>query len=106
MDATDRIRDQIRSHPVFIYMKGTPQFPMCGFSSRTVQAIKEIGADFGYVDVLREPEIRAALPRFSDWPTFPQVFVDGEFVGGCDITLELAASGELRRLVESVVARP
>ena len=100
MDVLDRIRGIVESHPVVLFMKGTPQFPMCGFSSRTVQALAEAGAT-GYfpVNVLEDPEIRASLPRYSDWPTFPQLFINGELIGGCDITVELAESGELARLV-------
>jgi monothiol glutaredoxin len=81
-------------------MKGTVQYPMCGFSSRAVQALQAAGADHLHtVNVLDEPEIRANLPRYSDWPTFPQLFIHGELIGGCDITVELAESGELARLV-------
>ncbi len=96
----ERIRAEIEGHPIVLFMKGTAQFPMCGFSSRTVQALSAAGAtDLHTVNVLEEPEIRANLPRFSDWPTFPQLFVNGELIGGCDITVELAESGELARLV-------
>ena len=81
-------------------MKGTPQFPMCGFSSRAVQVLKAAGATALHtVNVLEEPEIRANLPRYSDWPTFPQLFINGELIGGCDITLELHESGELARMI-------
>ncbi len=96
----ERIRAEIEGHPIVLFMKGTPQFPMCGFSSRAVQALKAAGAtDLHAVNVLEEPEIRANLPRYSDWPTFPQLFINGELIGGCDITVELAESGELARLV-------
>jgi monothiol glutaredoxin len=81
-------------------MKGTPQFPMCGFSSKAVQALKSAGATgFRSVNVLEDPEIRASLPRYSDWPTFPKLFINGELIGGCDITVELHESGELGRMV-------
>ncbi len=83
-------------------MKGTPQFPMCGFSSRVVQALKAVGAEFGSVNVLEDPEVRASLPRYSDWPTFPQLFINGELIGGCDITLELYEKGELAQMVAEV----
>ena len=100
MNATlDRIRAEVESHPVVLFMKGTPQFPMCGFSSRASQALKQAGAQIHSVNVLQDPEIRADLPRFSDWPTFPQLFINGEFIGGCDITVELFDSGELTRMV-------
>ncbi len=96
----ERIRAEIEGHPIMLFMKGTAQYPMCGFSSRAVQALCAAGADKLYtVNVLEEPEIRANLPRFSDWPTFPQLFINGELIGGCDITEELAESGELARLV-------
>ncbi len=100
MSATlDRIRAEVEGHPVVLFMKGTPQFPMCGFSSRASQVLKQAGATIHSVNVLQDPEIRADLPRFSDWPTFPQLFINGEFIGGCDITVELFESGELARMV-------
>lgn len=100
MNATlDRIRAEVEGHPVVLFMKGTPQFPMCGFSSRASQVLKQAGAQIHAVNVLQDPEIRADLPRFSDWPTFPQLFINGEFIGGCDITVELFESGELARMV-------
>ena len=95
----DRIKAEITSAPIVLFMKGTPQFPMCGFSSRTVQALKAVGAQMHTVNVLEEPEIRANLPRYSDWPTFPQLFINGELVGGCDITMELYESGDLAAMV-------
>ena len=99
MDVIDRIRQQVESNPVVIYMKGTPQFPMCGFSSRAAQALASTGVPFAYVNILEDPEIFENLPRFADWPTFPQIYVDGELVGGCDITLELYQSGELEKMM-------
>lgn len=102
MDVLDRIREQVETNPVIIYMKGTPQFPQCGFSARAVEALKSCGERFAYVNVLADPEIFQNLPRFADWPTFPQVYVDGELVGGCDITLELQANGELEKMVKGV----
>lgn len=105
MDVLDRIREQVEQNPVIIYMKGTPQFPMCGFSMRAAAALKECGVPFAYVNVLQDPEIFENLPRFADWPTFPQVYVDGELIGGCDITLELHAKGDLKPLVEAAAAK-
>lgn len=102
MDVIEQIKTTLAAHPIVLFMKGTPQFPMCGFSSRTVQALKEAGAEFHAVNVLEDPEIRANLPRYSNWPTFPQLFIHGELIGGCDITLELQASGELARMVRDV----
>ena len=100
MSVMERIQAEIDRHPVVLFMKGTPQFPMCGFSSRTVQALRQAGAtELHTVNVLEDPEVRANLPRFSNWPTFPQLFIHGELIGGCDITLELLESGELARIV-------
>ena len=99
MSAMDRIQAEISAHPVILFMKGTPQFPMCGFSSRAAQALKDCGASFHSVNVLEDPEIRANLPRYSNWPTFPQLFVNGELIGGCDIIVELHDKGDLARIV-------
>lgn len=100
MTVLERIKAEVEGHPIVLFMKGTPQFPMCGFSSRSVQALKAAGASsFHTVNVLEQPEIRANLPRYSDWPTFPQLFINGELIGGCDITVELLDSGELARMV-------
>lgn len=100
MEIMDRIKDQVESNPVIIYMKGTPQMPMCGFSSRTVEALKQCNREFAYVNIIADPEVHENLPRYSDWPTFPQLYVNGELVGGCDITMELASSGELQKMVD------
>jgi len=100
MDALDRIREQVEGNPIVLYMKGTPQFPMCGFSARTAEALKSCGVKFAYVNVLADAEIMQNLPRYADWPTFPQLYINGELVGGCDITLELKASGELQQMVQ------
>jgi monothiol glutaredoxin len=101
MDPLERIREQVEGNPIVLYMKGTPQFPMCGFSARTAEAIKSCGVKFAYVNVLADQEIMQNLPRYADWPTFPQLYISGELVGGCDITLELKASGELQKMVEA-----
>ncbi len=103
MDVLERIKQQVETHPVIIYMKGTPQLPQCGFSSRTAEALKSLEIEFAYVNVLSDPEVFQNLPRFADWPTFPQVYVDGELIGGCDITLEMHASGELAKVARSAV---
>jgi monothiol glutaredoxin len=102
MDVLARIKSTVEQYPVVLFMKGTPQFPMCGFSSRTAQALKSIGAEFHSVNILEDPEVRANLPRFSNWPTFPQLFINGELIGGCDIALELHQQGELERMVKDV----
>ena len=100
MSVNDRIKNEVESHPIVLFMKGTPQFPMCGFSSRTVQALKAAGAtELRTINVLEDPEVRANLPRYSNWPTFPQLFINGELIGGCDITVELQEAGELARIV-------
>ncbi len=96
----DSIREQVTNNPIILYMKGSPQAPQCGFSARTVQALMACGERFAYVDILSNPEIRATLPQFSDWPTFPQLFVNGELVGGCDIVSEMFEAGELQELIK------
>ena len=105
MSAMDRIKAELQEHPVVLFMKGTPQFPMCGFSSRATQALIASGAEFHAVNVLEDPEIRANLPRHSNWPTFPQLFVNAELNGGCDIIVELHEKGELQRIVCEVQSR-
>lgn len=105
MDVLERIKDQVESNPVIIYMKGTPQMPMCGFSSRTAEALKSSGVEFAYVNVIADPEVFQNLPQYADWPTFPQVYIDGELVGGCDITLELNQRGELKKMMEDAVSK-
>jgi monothiol glutaredoxin len=101
MNPEDRIKQIITDHPIVLFMKGSPDFPQCGFSMRTTQALMACGARFAHVDVLADPEVRATLPRVSNWPTFPQLFINGELVGGCDITLDLHESGELKKLVDA-----
>ena len=103
MDVLERIKQQVTENPVVLYMKGTPSIPQCGFSSRAADALKACGQEFTYVNVLADPEIFENLPRFADWPTFPQLYINGELVGGCDITLELFQRGELKPMVESAV---
>jgi monothiol glutaredoxin len=105
MSIEDTIRDQIKSHPVLIYMKGNPNQPQCGFSARATQILMSCGQKFAYVDILSNPDIRANLPAVSEWPTFPQLFVDGELVGGCDIMTEMYESGELKQLLDDSAAR-
>ena len=102
----DAIRDQIAENPIIVYMKGTPQAPQCGFSAQTVQCLVQCGQRFAYVDVLANPDIRATLPGIADWPTFPQLYVDGELVGGCDIVTEMFESGELKDLIDEAASAP
>jgi monothiol glutaredoxin len=104
MDVLERIQKQVDENPIVIYMKGTPQMPSCGFSSRTAQALQGCGVEFAYVNVLADPEVFENLPRFADWPTFPQVYINGELIGGCDITLELFQKGELQKMTKEAAA--
>lgn len=100
MSVLERIQALVDSHPVVLFMKGTAEYPMCGFSARAVQALQAAGAkDVHVVNVLEDPEIRANLPRFSNWPTFPQLFLHGELIGGSDVIGELGDSGELARIL-------
>lgn len=104
MDIIDTIEEQIESNPIILYMKGSPNQPQCGFSARTSQALMACGERFAYVDVLSNPEIRTRLPTYANWPTFPQLWVRGELIGGCDIVIEMYESGELQPLVKEAVA--
>ena len=102
MDASaqDRIRKMVTDNSVMLFIKGTPDFPQCGFSAATVEVFNELGVPYETVDVLKDPEIREGIKRFSNWPTIPQVYIDGKFVGGCDIVREMHANGELAPLVK------
>ena len=102
MDLEDKLREQIKDNSILIYMKGTPYEPQCGFSARTVQILIECESQFSYVDVIENSDVRVSLPKVSDWPTFPQVFINGELVGGADIIAQMHESGELRKLLDSV----
>ena len=101
MDVIDTIRDQIESNPIILYMKGSPNQPQCGFSARSVQALMACGERFAYVDILTNPEIRSKLPEYANWPTFPQLWIKGELMGGCDIITEMHEKGELKSLIEA-----
>lgn len=103
MNVLEKIKEQVTANPVIIYMKGTPQLPQCGFSSRAAQALQACGMEFAYVNVLADPDVFQHLPRFADWPTFPQLYIDGELIGGCDITLELFQKGELKPMIEAAI---
>jgi monothiol glutaredoxin len=105
MSIEDTIKDQIKSNPILIYMKGNPNQPQCGFSARATQMLMSCGQKFAFVDILTNPEIRANLPKVSEWPTFPQLFVDGELVGGCDIMTEMFDAGELKQLLDDSAAK-
>ena len=101
----DTIREQIEANPIILYMKGSPQAPQCGFSAQTVQCLMACGERFAYVDVLSNPAIRSTLPEYANWPTFPQLYVAGELVGGCDIVTEMYQSGELEPLIKDAASR-
>ena len=102
MSIEDKLKTQIKENDLLIYMKGTPYEPKCGFSAKTVQALIECEAQFSYVDVLENNDVRVALPKVSDWPTFPQVFIKGELIGGADIIAQMHESGELKKLIDSL----
>lgn len=100
MDTQQQIKEQVTGHPVVLYMKGTPQFPQCGFSATAIQILKSCGAKEVFtVNVLENPEIRQGIKEFANWPTIPQLYVKGEFVGGSDIMREMHESGELQKLI-------
>jgi monothiol glutaredoxin len=101
-DIQEQIAQQIAEHPILIYMKGSPDQPRCGFSAQASQALMACGKPFAYIDILSNPDIRAELPQYSEWPTFPQLFVQGELVGGCDIITEMYQTGELQTLLNEV----
>jgi len=101
MDIMQTIKEQIENNPVVLYMKGSPNAPQCGFSARAAQVLMACGEKFAYVDILQNPEIRANLPKYGNWPTFPQLWVKGELVGGSDILLEMHEKGELLPLIQS-----
>ncbi len=103
MDIIETIKGQVESNAVILYMKGSPDQPQCGFSAQTVQALMACGKRFAFVDVLSNPDIRANLPKYANWPTFPQLWVGGELVGGCDIIVEMHGNGELQTLLDQIV---
>ena len=104
MTAIERIKTQLAGAPVVLYMKGSPDFPQCGFSAQTVGALRACKAQFAHVNIFEDPEVREALKTYSNWPTFPQLYVNGELIGGCDITLEMYQSGELKKILSEVGA--
>jgi monothiol glutaredoxin len=105
MDVIERIKKQIEENSVLLYMKGTPDFPQCGFSARAVQILDQCGAQYAYVNVFEDPEVRENLKVYSQWPTFPQLFINGELVGGSDIMMELFQSGELQKMLAGAPAK-
>ncbi|MGP0174951.1 MULTISPECIES: Grx4 family monothiol glutaredoxin [Pseudomonas] len=105
MDIIETIKEQIANNTVLLYMKGSPNAPQCGFSARAAQAVMGCGEKFAYVDILQNPEIRANLPKYANWPTFPQLWVAGELVGGSDILSEMYEKGELQTLIKDAVSK-
>ena len=103
--ALETIKRQISENPILLYMKGSPQAPQCGFSAKTIECMVSCGQRFAYVDILSNPEIRATLPSYAEWPTFPQLWVEGELVGGCDIVTEMFESGELEALLSETTEK-
>ena len=103
-DLNERIERTLASHPILLFMKGNPDFPQCGFSSQAVAALRACGADFASFNIFEDPEIREGLKAYSNWPTFPQLYVNGELIGGCDIVVEMYHSGELKKLVDEAAA--
>ena len=99
MNVEDKIKDMIKDNKTVLFMKGSPYEPKCGFSARTVQALIECEVEFAYLDILENPDVRATLPSVSDWPTFPQLFHNGELLGGCDIITEMHTTGELKEVL-------
>ena len=104
MSIEDKIKEQIQDNTILIYMKGSPYEPKCGFSAKTVQALIDCGAEFSYVDILENQDIRQILPTISEWPTFPQLFIKGELIGGCDIVTEMHEAGELQSIIKEAVS--
>ncbi len=103
-DMTLRIKEQLDAAPVVLFMKGTPDFPQCGFSAQTAAALHALKAQYRHVNIFEEPELREALKAYSNWPTYPQLYVKGELVGGCDIVVEMYRSGELQSLLKEAGA--
>lgn len=100
MTTVEKIEFQIKENPILLYMKGSPKMPSCGFSAQAVKILSACGERFAYVDILEHPDIRAQLPKYANWPTFPQLWVNGELTGGCDILMEMYQTGELQKLLQ------
>ena len=100
MEILEEIKNIVEGNPIVLFMKGSPDFPQCGFSMRTSEALKACNVEFAHIDVLAQPEMRANLPQYSNWPTFPQVFINGELIGGCDIVMDLYEKGELQTMTQ------
>ncbi|QCI17019.1 Grx4 family monothiol glutaredoxin [Buchnera aphidicola (Aphis helianthi)] len=105
MDVIKKIERQIKDNIILIYMKGTPSSPSCGFSAQAVQALSLCGEKFAYVDILENTDIRQELPKYANWPTFPQIWIDGELIGGCSIIMEMFQNGELQKLISKTIKK-
>lgn len=105
MDVIETIKAQIAGNPILLYMKGSPNAPQCGFSARAAQAVMACGEKFAFVDILQNPDIRASLPTYANWPTFPQLWISGELIGGSDIILEMHEKGELQPLIKAAAGK-
>ena len=104
MELNERIKDTIESGRIVLFMKGAPDFPQCGFSAQAVAALRACQTDFAHFNIFEDPELREGLKAFSNWPTYPQLYVKGELIGGCDIIVEMYHSGELRKLLDEATA--
>lgn len=100
----ERIKQTLESHPVLLFMKGSPDFPQCGFSAQAVAALRACGSDFASFNIFEDPDVREGLKAYSNWPTYPQLYVKGELIGGCDIVVEMYHSGELKKLLDEAAA--
>ena len=105
METVEKIKSQISENSILLYMKGSPKLPSCGFSSQASQALMQCNAPFAYVDILQNPDIRAELPKYANWPTFPQLWVNGELIGGCDIIMEMFQTGELQPIIAAAAVK-
>lgn len=105
MTTIKKIQHQIAENPILLYMKGSPKLPNCGFSAQAVKALSACGERFAYVDILQNSDIRAQLPKYANWPTFPQLWVDGELIGGCDIIIEMYQHGELQQFIKETAEK-
>lgn len=105
METLDKIKKQINDNAILLYMKGSPKLPSCGFSSQAAQALMQCGQPFAYVDILLNSDIREELPKYANWPTFPQLWVEGELIGGCDIILEMFQQGELQPIIKAAAEK-
>ncbi len=104
MDIKERIEEKLKSSPVVLFMKGTPDFPQCGFSASAVRTLEACGAQFSHVNIFEDPELREGLKQYSNWPTYPQLYINGELVGGSDILVEMYQKGELQEMIKEAGA--